>query len=477
MSQRFRVCDLNQPLLLPPSLQDWLPEGHLARFVSDIVDGLDLSAIYAAYHRKDGRGLAAYHPVMMVRLLLYGYCVGVVSSRKIECRTHEDVAFRYLAADQHPDHDTIASFRQTHLQNLAGLFLQALRLCEKAGLVKLGHVAIDGTKLQANASKHKAMSYERMNEKEKLLKAEVEKLLEEAARTDAEEDAKYGKGKRGDELPAELARRDSRLKKIAEAKAALEQEARERAVAEKAAVEARLKEREKQEEERGKKIGGRPPQVPDPEQAKPEPKAQRNFTDPDSRIMKDGATKSFVQGFNAQAAVDATAQVIVGCAITQQANDKRQLVPMLQQVEQNLGRKPEKATADSGYFSEAAVTDPKVNGVELLVPPDRQKQGADEVIQEPAEGPPSAAVSTDVAPAQASVADAMRQKLRSPEGNAVYKMRKAVVEPVFGQIKERRGFRRFLFRGLKKVEAEWQIICLTHNLLKLFRAGVCPQAA
>ena len=477
MSQRFRVCDLNQPLLLPPSLQDWLPEGHLARFVSDVVDGLDLSAIYAAYHRKDGRGLAAYHPVMMVRLLLYGYCVGVVSSRKIECRTHEDVAFRYLAADQHPDHDTIASFRQTHLQNLAGLFLQALRLCEKAGLVKLGHVAIDGTKLQANASKHKAMSYERMNEKEKALKAEVEKLLEEAARTDAEEDAKYGKGKRGDELPAELARRDSRLKKIAEAKAALEQEARERAVAEKAAVEARLKEREKQEEERGKKIGGRPPQVPDPEQAKPEPKAQRNFTDPDSRIMKDGATKSFVQGFNAQAAVDATAQVIVGCAITQQANDKRQLVPMLQQVEQNLGRKPEKATADSGYFSEAAVTDPKVNGVELLVPPDRQKQGADEVIQEPAEGPPSAAVSTDVAPAQASVADAMRQKLRSPEGNAVYKMRKAVVEPVFGQIKERRGFRRFLFRGLKKVEAEWQIICLTHNLLKLFRAGVCPQAA
>ena len=482
MSQRFRVCDLNQPLLLPPSLQDWLPEGHLARFVSEIVDGLDLSAIYAAYHRKDGRGLAAYHPVMMVRLLLYGYCVGVVSSRKIECRTHEDVAFRYLAAEQHPDHDTIASFRQTHLQNLAGLFMQALRLCEKAGLVKLGHVGIDGTKLQANASKHKAMSYERMNEKEKLLKAEVEKLLEEAVRTDAEEDAKYGKGKRGDELPAELARRDSRLKKIAEAKAALEQEARERAVAEKAAVEARLKEREKQEEERGKKIGGRPPQVPDPEQAKPEPKAQRNFTDPDSRIMKDRATKSFVQGFNAQAAVDATAQVIVGCAITQQANDKQQLVPMLQQVEQNLGRKPEKATADSGYFSEAAVTDPKVKGVELLVPPDRQKQGAvtegaDEVIQEPAEGPPSAAVSTDVAPAQASVADAMRQKLQSPEEKAVYKMRKAVVEPVFGQIKECRGFRRFLFRGLKKVEAEWQIICLTHNLLKLFRAGVCPQAA
>jgi len=485
MSQRFRVCDLNQPLLLPPSLQDWLPEGHLARFIGDVVEGLDLSAIYAAYNRKDGRGLAAYHPLMMVRLLLYGYCLGVASSRQIERRTQEDVAFRYLAADQHPDHDTIASFRQTHLQNLAGLFLQALRLCEKAGLVKLGHVAIDGTKLQANASKHKAMSYERMNEKEKALKAEVEKLLEEAARTDAEEDAKYGKGKRGDELPTELARRESRLKKIAEAKAALEQEARERAVAAKAAAEARLEERRKQEEERGQKIGGRPPQVPDPEQAKPEPKAQRNFTDPDSRIMKDGATKSFLQGFNAQAAVDDTAQVIVGCAITQQANDKQQLAPMIEQVEQNLGRKPEKVTADAGYFGEAALTDARVNGVELLVPPDRQKheattEGAGQVIQEPAklaEGPPGAEVSTDPAPAQASVAEAMRQKLRSPEGRAVYKMRKAVVEPVFGQIKECRGFRRFLFRGLKKVEAEWRIICLTHNLLKLFRAGVCPQEA
>ena len=231
----------------------------------------------------------------------------MASSRQIEHRTYEDVAFRYLAADQHPDHDTIATFRQTHLQHLAGLFLQALRLCEKAGLVKLGHVAIDGTKLQANASTHKAMSYERMTEKEKALKQEVEKLLAEAARVDAAEDAQYGKGKRGDELPRELARRESRLQKIAEAKAALEQEARERAEAAKAAAEAKRAERRKQEQERGKKFGGRPPQVPDPAQAQPEPQAQRNFTEADSRIMRDGATKSFVQGFNAQAAVDETA--------------------------------------------------------------------------------------------------------------------------------------------------------------------------
>lgn len=482
MSKRFRACDLNQRFLLPPSLQDWLPEGHLARFIADVVDELDLSPVYAHYQRKDGRGLAAYHPLLLVRLLLYGYCVGLTSSRQIERRSYEDVALRYLAADQHPDHDTIATFRQTHLTALAGLFLQALRLCDKAGLVKLGHVAIDGTKLQANASKHKAMSYERMSEKEQALKAEVEKLLAEAARVDAAEDAQYGPGKRGDELPAELARRESRLRKIAEAKASLEQEARERAVAAKAAAEAKRAEREKQEQARGKKFGGRPPQVPDPEQAQPQPKAQRNFTDPDSRIMKDGATKSFVQGFNAQAAVDAAAQVIVACAITQEANDKQQLAPMLERVEQNLGRKPEKATADSGYFSEAAVADPKVQGVELLVAPEREKDAGDGVRETGAAVALAAAPAAEreaaagTEPAKPSGAEAMRQKLSSAEGQAVYKMRKAVVEPVFGQIKERRGFRRFLFRGLQKVEAEWQIICLTHNLLKLFRAGVCPQA-
>ena len=376
MSKRFRTCDLDQVFLLPPSLQEWLPEDHLACFVADVTDQLDLSDILAVYARKDGRGMAAYHPVMMVRLLLYGYCRGIVSSRKIERATHEDVAFRYLAADQHPDHDTIADFRQTHLQSLASLFTQALRLCDKAGLIKLGHVAIDGTKLKANASKHKAMSYDRMTEKEQQLREEVEKLLAQAAQADAEEDTKHGKGKRGDELPAELARRESRLEKIATAKAALEQEARARAVAEKELVEAKLEERRRQEEEQGKKFGGRPPQVPDPEQAKPEPKAQRNFTDPESRIMMDGATKSFLQGYNAQAAVDSQAQIIVAASLTQEANDKKQLVPMLEMVEKNLGRKPEQATADAGYFSEAAVTDPKLAGTELLVAPDRERRKA-----------------------------------------------------------------------------------------------------
>jgi transposase len=465
MGKQFRSCDLNQAYLLPPSLQDWLPEGHLARFVAEVVEALDLSGIYAKHAEGEGRGLAAYDPRMMVRVLIYGYCRGVASSRRIERATYEDVAFRYLTADQHPDHDTIAAFRQEHLANLSQRFVQVLQLCQRAGLVKLGHVALDGTKIKANASKHKAMSYERMGEAEKKLEEEVQALLAEAGRVDAEEDGKYGKGKRGDELPKELTRRESRLEKIREAKAALEQEAREAAEKKQAEVEAQLKEREKQERERGRKMGGRPPQAPDPEQAQPEPQAQRNFTDADSRIMKDGATKEFVQAYNAQAVVDSHAQVIVVAAVTQEANDKKQLVPMLKEVKVQMGSPPQQATADTGYFSEQNVTDSQLQGIDLFVAPDRQKHG---------EKPPG---TTGPPPPEASAAEQMRHKLRTAEGQAVYKLRKAVVEPVFGQIKEQRGFRRFLLRGLAKVQAEWKMICATHNLLKLFRSGWSPQSA
>lgn len=456
--------------MLPPSLQDWLPENHLARFIAELTNGLDLSKIYGFYGRRDGRGKAAYHPVMMVRVLLYGYCVGVMSSRRMERASYEDVAFRYLSADQHPDHDTIAAFRQRHLPVLAQLFTQVLQLCNKAGLVKLGHVAIDGTKLQANASKHKAMSYDRMEEKEKQLRAEVEKLLAQAAETDAAEDALYGKGKRGDELPAELARRESRLKKIAEAKAALEREARERAEAAKKAAEEKQEERRKIEEARGKKFGGRPPRIPDPEQARPEPKAQRNFTDPESRIMPDGGHKgSFVQAYNAQIAVDGAAQIIVAAELTRESNDKRQLAPMLERVEQNLGVKPVAATADAGYFSEDQVNDERVKGVELYVAIGKQKHGRPE--------PPGATRPDEPPPGADTAMEKMKRKLKTEAGRALYKMRKAIVEPVFGQIKAARGIRAFLLRGLTKVQAEWKPICATHNLLKLFRAGRQPQAA
>jgi transposase len=466
VSKNFRTCDLDQPFLLPPSLQDWLPDSHLARFIAELVPGLDLSKIYGYYGRRDGRGKAAYHPVMMVRVLLYGYCIGVTSSRRIERASYDDIAFRYLCADQHPDHDSIAWFRRQHLPVLAQLFTQVLQLCDKAGLVKLGHVAIDGSKLQANASKHKAMSYNRMEEKEKQLRTEVEKLLAQAEATDAAEDALYGKGNRGDDLTGEMARREGRLKKIAEAKAALEQEAREFAEAAKKVAEEKLGERREKERERGRKLGGRPAQVPDPEQARPEPTAQRNFTDPDSRIMPDGSHKgSFVQAYNAQIAVDSAAQIIVAAEITQESNDKRQLGPMLERAAQNMGAKPQAASADTGYFSEEQFTDKRVEGIELYVAIGKQKHGESEVASQASPLP------EDSGRAQ------MRQRLQTEHGKAIYRMRKAIVEPVFGQIKEWRGFRRFSLRSLERAGAEWKLICLTHNLLKLFRSVRVPQAA
>ena len=431
-----------------------------------VVPSLELSEFYASYEEKDGRGQAAYHPVMMVRLLIYGYCIGVVSSRQIEKRTYEDVAFRYLSADEHPDHTTINEFRKRHLKALSGLFLQALQLCQAAGLVKMGHVALDGTKKQANASKHKAMSYGRMGEAEAKLKAEIEDLLQGAEAADVAEDEKERQGF-SDKLPKELARRESRLKKIQEAKAALEAEAREKAEQEKASVEARIAARQKQEEETGKKMGGHPPQVPDPEQAKPEDKAQRNFTDPDSRIMPDGAHKgSFVQAYNAQIAVDAEAQIIVAAEVRQEANDKQQLAPMLEQVQQNTGVKPVASSEDAGYWSPEQVADKRVAGIDLHVATGRDKHGIAE----------ETAPSTD-ATTEATALNQMKQKLQTEAGRAIYKMRKAIVEPVFGQIKECRNFRRFSLRGLKNVRAEWKLVCLTHNILKLFRSGRRLQTA
>ena len=462
----FKPYTPDQLLLLPPALQDWLPEDHLAWFLSDVVDhALDLSPILAAYETGDGRGQPPYHPALMVKLLFYAYCTGKPSSRKIEQATYEEVPYRVLAANQHPDHDSIAAFRQQHLQALAGLFTQVLALCQQAGLVKLGHVALDGTKVLANASKHKAMSYGRMGEAERQLEAEVATLLAEAQRVDAAEDARYGQGRRGDELPAELARRESRLTRIREAKAALEAEARAQAAEVATMAQAKLAERQRQAETTGRKPTGRPPCIPDPTQAKPKPKAQRNFTDPESRIMKDGATKSFVQAYNAQAAVDSTAQVIVAAAVTQQANDKQQLVPMLTQVTANVGASPAAASADSGYFSADAVTDPALAGIDLYVAPDRLTHGE----SAGGTGPPLAPDGTALA--------AMRAKLQTAAGQAVYALRKMIVEPVFGQIKAGRAFRRFSFRGLRNVRAEWLLVCCTHNLLKLFRAGWRPQVA
>jgi hypothetical protein len=343
---------------------------------------------------------------------------------------------------------------------------------------------VDGSKVKANASKHKAMSYQRMGETEERLVKEVEALLAEAEAVDKTEDARYGKGKRGDELPEELRRRETRLKKIREAKAALEAQAQEKAKAQADDVRKRLAEREHQEKESGKKMGGVPPQIPDPGQAVPNPKSQKNFTDADSRIMLDGATKSFQQSYNGQLAVDAKAQIIVATGLTQDAVDTRQLVPLLVGVGENTGRLPRVATAYNGYLSEAALKDERLAGIDLYVATGRERKMISQpqpVGLEPVSGvcstelPPLGSIGPTVEASgekgPPSVTEQMRAKLKSQTGQATYRLRKCIVEPVFGQIKQGRGFRQFSFRGLAKVTAEWDLVALTHNLLKLFRSG------
>jgi transposase len=450
MGKTFRPYDLSQLLLLPPDMRQWLRPDHLALYVSDIVEQLDLSAILKVY--EEGRGQPPYHPQMMVKLLLYGYCVGKMSSRKLEEATYDDVAFRVLSANQQPDHASIAEFRKRHLTALAQLFVQVLQLCERAGLVKLGHVAIDGSKIKANASKYRTMTYAGLSEAEQKLVAEVTRRLAEAERIDAAEDELYGPDKRGDELPEELRDRESRLRRIRELKADLEREAREAAEQQAAAAKQKNEAHLHKAKERGKKPG-RLAQVPDPEQAVPKPKARRNFTDIESRMMKDHATNTFVQGYNAQLGVDGEAQIIVAATIVQAGNDQQQLVPMLEAVAQNLGRLPERVSADAGYFSTAAVTNERLQTVDVYVPPNARAPEAPVTL------------TTD-----ATVQERMWHKLQSKAGAAIYDQRKAIVEPVFAYLKHVRGVRQFLLRGLAQVQAEWLLICLTHNVLKMFRA-------
>ena len=432
MGKSYRPYYPDEELLLPPSLRDWLPEDHLAYFVSDVVDNLDLSAMDAVYGTEK-RGQPPYDPLMMTKVLVYSYCIGVFSSRRIETRLVEDIAFRVLAAGNHPNFRTISDFRKIHLKTLAGLFEQVLKIALEAGAMKVGRVALDGTKVKANASKHKAMSHDRMLEKEKQLKAEVQQLLEQAEATDVEEDARHGKDRRGDELPAELARRETRLKKIREAKRALAARAREKTEAEGS----------------------------DPKQAKPKEKDQYNFTDPESRIMK--GADGFVQAYNAQAAVEADFQLIVGQSVTQATNDKEQLLPMVEKIEEQSGHRPEEILADSGYCSEK-----NLEGLESKDQPEQQIVGyiATERLKH---GEYKEPCPRGPLPQGATRVDRMRRKLKTKVGKAVYAARKAIVEPVFGQIKQARGFRQFLLRGIEKVRREWAMVCLTHNILKLYR--------
>jgi transposase len=453
----FRAYDPGQVLLMAPCLQDWVPDGHLARFVSDLVDeALDLSAIYAGYEEE--RGFPPYDPRLMVKLLIYGYATGTPSSRKLEERTHSDVAVRFLCADQHPDYRPIARFRKRHLDALAELFVQALRLCREAGLVGLGALALDGTKLRANASRHKAMSYERMVKKEKELEDEIaairanaQALLADAERVDGEEDERYGPDRRGDELPLELQRREQRLAKIREAKAALEEQARER-------ERARRAELRSQGKKPGRTRDGRDPFAP-------KPTAQRNFTDPESKIMKtsDG---SFHQCFNGQAIVDSEAQVIVAAELSDQAPDAEQLEPALDQLDENLdaidAELPGNAalTADAGYFSEENVKTTTAHGLDPHIATGRFKHS------EPQPPAPRGPIPKDATPKQR-----MARKLKTKKGHAVYARRKAVVEPVFGQMQTVQDAHQLLLRGKPAARAQWRFQCAIHNLLKLHRNG------
>ena len=429
MAKTYRPYVPEQDLLLPPSLRDWLPEGHLAFFVSDLIDQLDLSAITSVYE-QDERGYPPYHPVMMTKLLVYAYCVGVFSSRQMHRRLVEDVAFRVLAAGNAPDHRTIGDFRKRHLTALQGFFEQVLRLAGELGAPRVGRVAIDGTKIKANASKHKAMSYGRLPEKQRQLCDEVRQLLAQADAADAAEDAAYGADQQGDELPAELQRRESRVARIREAKKALEALAKAEAAA-----------------------AGHSPDT-----AKPDSKSQYNFTDPESRIMK--GNDGFVQGYNAQVAVDGHSQVIVAQHVTDAAPDVEQLLRVVSAVGTLLKRRPKQLLADAGYYSEANVTALQKRDIEPFIATRRLKH------QEELPPAPRGRI-----PAHLTVRERMERKLRTVRGRATYALRKVIPEPVFGQIKQARGFRQFLRRGLNNVAHEWSLVCTAHNLLKLYGAS------
>jgi transposase len=426
MAANYLPYEPGQLLLLPEAIQDWLPEGHLAHFIGDTVDTLDLSAFHARYD-KDGPRNQPFHPAMMIKVLVYGYATGVFSSRKIARKLYEDVAFRVLAAGNFPAHRTIREFRAVHLKELSELFVQVVRLAREMGLVKLGTIAVDGTKVKANASRHKAMSYGHMLKAEAELKAQIDALLQRARQADEAE-----KNEPELDIPAEIARREARLAAIAEARQRLEQRQRDADI-------------ERGRDPDDKPRGGRYKR----EFGVPEDKAQDNFTDPDSRIMKRSGG-GFDASYNAQTAVDDAAHIIVGAELTNCASDARELPTMLQAVKDNLGSLPERAIADTGYKSEAVFEALAGSGCDLVVALGREGKRA-----------------LNFDPERAPHTAAMAAKLQTDEGRAVYRRRKWIAEPPNGWIKNVLGFRQFSLRGLHRVQAEWKLVCLALNLRRM----------
>ena len=443
MPSNYRPYQPEQSYLMPPSPRDWLPENHLAFFISEVVDELDLRGFYAREEKNDPRGNQSYHPAMMLKILIYAYATGTFSSRRMAKKVEEDVAFRVLAAGNFPQHRTICDFRQDYLQEFIALFKQVVQIAKNSGLIKLGRAAIDGTKIKANASRHKAMSYDRMKQQEKRLEDEIAELLREAERTDQEEDQEYGPDNRGDELPEELRRRDSRLKKIREAKKRLE---------ERQAEEDRQKGRHEGD---GGRPNGKKGKPFEREFGVPPEKTQDNFTDPESRIMKMG--NGFEQSYNAQACVDEAKQIIVAVGVSNCAADNGQLIPMIEATKTNTDELPQQVLADAGYRSEA--------NFERIEP-----MNVDAVIAIGREGKPDV---PEISPANPAT-QRMKEKLKSAEGRAAYRRRKVIVEPVFGWAKHVLGFRQFSFRGQKKVNAEWHLVGLAINLRRM--CGAMGQA-
>ena len=444
----FRTIDRETAYLLPPSVNEWLPEKHLARFIGEVIDGLDLGRMSRDYR---GSGSASYHPRMLLGILVYGYATGVFSSRKLERATYDSVAFRFIAANDHPDHDTIATFRRRFLKEIEKLFVDVLKLAREMGVLKMGTIGLDGTKLHANASRHSALSYEHAGKIEAQLKTEVADLMAKAEAADAADIPD------GMSIPDELARREERIRKIAEARATIEARAKERHAREMAEHEAKIAAREAKIAATGKKPGGRPPQPP---VEGPRPKDQVNLTDEDSRIMP-VAGGGFEQCYNAQAAVAAGSMLVLATDVVQATNDKQQVEPMLEKIgalPAALG-KVENLLADTGYFSAENVDTCKKAGVEPVIAMGRQPHH-----------PPLSErfAATPEAPKDPTPVEAMAYKLRTPEGRALYALRKQTPEPVFGIIKSVLGFRQFSLRGLQKVRGEWSLVTMAWNLKRMF---------
>jgi len=446
MAVDFIPIDRDTPYILPPSVQDYVPQDHLARFVVEIVDQLDLRAMVGSYW---GRGKSPYHPAMLVALLFYGYATGTFSSRKLEKATYDSMAYRYICANAHPDHDTIANFRKRFLKELEGMFIQILLVGQAMGLVKLGTVSLDGTKIKANASKHKALSWEYANRLEAQLQEEVQELMRLA------EEADTASLRQEMDIPEELKRREQRLERIAAAKAEIEERARQRFEKEQAEYEQKLAQRKANEERTGKKPGGRPPQPPSPG---PQARDQVNLTDEDSRIMP--TRGGFEQTYNAQAGLDEATHLIVERHITQQSNDKQEVIPTLEglhQLPEELG-KVDKLMADTGYFSDANVQACEAEGIEPYIPEGRQEHNLP-LAERFADDPPAPQAPTPV--------QAMRHRLKTRDGKAIYARRKSTVETVFGILKRGQGFRQFLLRGCEAVAGEWNLVCIGWNLKRL----------